>query len=102
MKLSIKGKIIDAEICDTLLKRSRGLMFRKNPKPLFFVFKKLTTQPIHSFFCKPFMAIWLNEGRVVDEKIVRPYKLSIKARAPFTHLVEIPLEEGDNEKSPSA
>jgi len=91
MKISVKGKIIEAEICDTPLKRARGLMFRRSPGPLFFVFKKPTTQPIHSFFCRPFRAIWLNEGKIVEEKIVKPYRLSVKPKSPFTHLLEIPL-----------
>jgi len=96
MKISVKGKTMDAELCDTPFKKMRGLMFRKNPGPLFFVFKKPTLQPIHSFFCKPFKAIWLNNGKIVDEKIVKPYKLSVKPKSPYTHLVEIPLENSDN------
>ncbi len=92
MKIKIKDETYDAELCDTIWKKFRGLMFRKNPKPLFFVFKKPTRQPIHSFFCKPFRAIWLYNGGIIEDKIIKPFKTSIKPKKEFTHLVEIPLE----------
>lgn len=91
MLVKVKNEIFQAELCDTALKKARGLMFRKNPKPMFFVFKKPTRQAIHSFFCKPFRAIWLNEGNVVDEKIVKPFRISVRPKEGFTHLLEIPL-----------
>ncbi len=92
-KIKIHGKIIEAEVCDRLWKKFRGLMFRKNPKSLIFVFKNPTRQSIHSFFCKPFKAIWINDGKIIDEKVVLPYKISIKPKEKFTHLIEIPLEK---------
>lgn len=92
-KIKVSGKIIEAEICDTILKRARGLMFRKNPSPLLFIFKKPTMQPIHSFFCKPFKAIWILEGKIIEEKIVFPFEISIRPNAKFTKLVEIPLQD---------
>jgi uncharacterized membrane protein (UPF0127 family) len=91
-KIRISGEIIEAELCDTVFKKARGLMFRKNPKPLFFVFKKLTRQPIHSFFCKPFLALWLNGTKIVDEKTVMPWKLSIVPKEEFNYLLEFPLK----------
>lgn len=95
MKIKIRGKSIEVEECKTVLSRVRGLMFRKKSKPLLFVFKRSTKQPIHSFFCKPFKAIWLMKGRVIDEKIVKPFSLSIKPKNFFTHLVEMPLKNND-------
>jgi len=92
-KIRLKGKVIEAEVCDTIWKKARGLMFRKNSMPLLFVFNHPTHQSIHSFFCKPFRAIWLNKGEIIDEKIVQPFSFSVKPRELFTELVEIPLEE---------
>ena len=92
MQITIKGKKYQAEICDTLLKKARGLMFRKKPQPLFFVFKKPTRQPIHSFFCKPFQAIWLNNGKIIDDKKVKPFRIFVRPKKSFTHLLEIPLK----------
>ncbi|OGJ21499.1 hypothetical protein A3K73_00865 [Candidatus Pacearchaeota archaeon RBG_13_36_9] len=90
-KIKVGGEVIEAEVCDTAFKRARGLMFRKNPPPLFFIFKEPTRQPIHSFFCKQFKAIWLSDGKIIDEKIVKPFKISIVSKGKFTELIEIPL-----------
>jgi len=95
-KIKIKGKVIEVEICDNVFSKARGLMFRKNSRPLLFVFKKPTRQGIHSFFCKPFTAIWFNKNRVIEERIVEPFSLSVKPKKHFTELVEIPF--GNNNK----
>ena len=66
-------------------------MFKKNSPPLLFIFKKPTRQPIHSFFCKPFIAIWLNKkNQIIEIKKVKPNQLSIKPKQKFTKLLEIP------------
>ena len=92
-KIKIGKKVeLEVEVCDTIFKRARGLMFRKNPKPLLFLFKKPTRQPIHSFFCKPFKAIWLYDGKIIDEKTVQPFKFSVMPKGDFTEIIEIPLK----------
>lgn len=58
MKIKIKGKEIDVKEVKGFGKVS-GLMFRKKSKPLLFKFKRPTRIPIHSFFCKPFHAVWM-------------------------------------------
>lgn len=93
-KIKIGGQIIEAELCDTILSRARGLMFRKKPKVLLFEFKKPARKSIHSFFCKPFHAIWLRNGKIIDEKIVKPFSF-YKSKKPVTHLVEIPLQNNN-------
>jgi uncharacterized membrane protein (UPF0127 family) len=97
MKIKIRGKIMEVEVCNNLLSRAKGLMFRKKSKPLLFVFKNAGRRSIHSFFCQPFKAIWMRERKIVEEKNVRPFSLSVKPKKPFTHLIEIPLE--DNNKN---
>jgi len=92
-KIKLKGKIIEAEVCDTTFAKARGLMFRKQSRPLLFIFKKPTRQSIHSFFCKPFLALWLYKGKIIDKKIVNPFSFSVNPRKPFTELVEIPLKD---------
>ncbi len=93
-KIKLKNKIIEVEICDSIFRKFRGLMFRnKNQlKPLLFEFEKPTKQGIHSIFCKPFKAVWLNNGKVIDEKIVKHFSLYIKPKGKFTQLIEIPLD----------
>ena len=94
-KIKIRGKIYEVEVCDSIFSKFRGLMFRSTSKPLLFKFKKPTRQPIHSFFCKPFRAIWLLNGRIIDDKIIKPFRISVKPREEFTEIVEIPLENYD-------
>ncbi len=91
-KFSYRGaeKNIDVRICKDVLSQARGLMFREKSKPLLFIFKKVGMRSIHSFFCKPFIAIWFDGDRVVDVKVVRKWKFSIKPSEKFDKLLEIP------------
>jgi uncharacterized membrane protein (UPF0127 family) len=90
MKIKVKGKIIEAKVCNNIFQQARGLMFKKNSKPLLFVFKNSKKRAIHSFFCKPFIAIWFNNNKIVDLKLVKSNKFSIKPKEKFNKLLEIP------------
>ena len=90
MKFKIKNKIIEVEEMKGFGK-IRGLMFKKKSKPLLFKFGKPTRQRIHSFFCKPFRAIWIKDGKIVGERDVKPFTLSVRPKKSFTELVEIPF-----------
>lgn len=68
-----------------------GLMFQRNPKILKFDFDKPINYPIHSLFCKKFIAIWFLNNRVVDFRIVKPFELNIKSKSEFDKLIEIPI-----------
>lgn len=85
-----KKKKIEVELCDTPLKKFSGLMFRKNSPPLLFVFNKNKKLSIHSFFCKPFRVVWLDENmratKFVDVKKWRP---NFSGRGKY--LLEIPI-----------
>jgi len=91
MKIQIKNRVIEADECRTIFSKMRGLMFRKQPNPLIFIFDKPTRQSIHSFFCIPFVAVWLLNGEVVEERFVKPYSFLVRPKAKYTQLVEIPL-----------
>jgi uncharacterized membrane protein (UPF0127 family) len=87
---------LDAGICDSHWSRFRGLMFRKERKsiPLLFIFKKLTKTPIHSFFCKEFIALWLDEkDNVMEFKKIKPWNPTIIPKKSFVKLVEIPVNK---------
>ena len=92
IEYSIDGKKdkIEAELCDNIFKKFSGLMFRKNSPPLLFVFNKSKNLSIHSFFCKPFRAVWLNEKmeatKIVD---VKDWKIDISGKGKF--LLEVPI-----------
>jgi uncharacterized membrane protein (UPF0127 family) len=92
-QLNHKNKTLNIKIkpLKTPIQKTLGLMFKKNSPPLLFIFKKPTRQPIHSFFCKPFIAIWLNKkNQIIEIKKVKPNQLSIKPKQKFTKLLEIP------------
>lgn len=85
-----KKKIIKVKICDTILKKSVGLMFKRNSPSLFFTFSREKTLSIHSFFCKPFRAVWLDERMVATRFVdVNNWKFHISGRGKY--LLEIPM-----------
>ena len=94
MKFSFRYKKknfnIEVTECRSILSKTSGLMFRKKSKPLLFIYKKPTTESIHSFFCKSFITIWFNRNKIIDVKIVHPWKINIKPRNKFDKLLEIP------------
>jgi len=93
-----KKKVVGGKVCDTLFKKFMGLMFRKNSPPLLFVFDKNKALLIHSFFCKPFRAIWLDDKfhstKIVD---VKNWKFNISGRGKY--LLEIPLPLNNTQSS---
>ena len=90
-KYKNKNFSIKYKECNSLFSKTLGLMFRKNSPPLLFTFKKPAKISIHSFFCKPFIAIWFLHNKIVDIKLVKPNKFSIKPKDKFDKLLEIPL-----------
>ncbi|MEK6880534.1 MAG: hypothetical protein AABY22_13035 [Nanoarchaeota archaeon] len=74
-----------------------GLMFmqRERAEALLFDFKNNTRIAIHSYFVFfPFIAIWLNaENRIVDYKLVMPFKGLISPLQEFSKLIEIPINK---------
>ncbi|MEM3372767.1 MAG: DUF192 domain-containing protein [Candidatus Aenigmatarchaeota archaeon] len=78
---------IKAELCDNQFSRARGLMFRKKPERLFFVFDEEKIYPIHSFFVFfVFDAIYIDKNfRVVEiYEAVEPFSfISPKNKAMY-------------------
>ena len=70
--------------CESLFSKFLGIMFQKNPSPHLFVFKKEKNLAIHSFFCIPFVGIWLDKDRkaVAVDKIY-PFNLHISRRGMY-------------------
>ena len=67
-----------------------GLIFYRDV--LLFNFGKNSNSKIHSLFCPKFVAVWLDErNKVVDLKVVKPWRLSGSSAKPFSKLVEIPI-----------
>jgi len=75
--------------------KAMGLMFhcRKGCPAMLFQFNKPTRMRIHSLFVFfNFLAIWLDEeNKIIEKKIVKPFRIAIGPKKPFYKLVEIPL-----------
>ena len=81
---------INVKICKSIWSKFLGLMFRKNSCPLLFVFNKDKKLSIHSLFCKPFRAIWLNKNKKATKIIdVKTWRLKISGKGKY--LLEIPF-----------
>lgn len=68
-------------------------MFGNDENPLVFLFDKPNRSGIHSFFVrKKFFAIWLKNNKVIDAKIIKPYRFYVRPKNKFNMLIEIPLD----------
>lgn len=95
-KIKFKNKILEVNDVEKIsgIKKYTGLMFKKeNTNALLFDFGSPTKKGIHSLFCPNFVAIWLNEGKIVDYEVVNSARMLISPRAEFTKLLEIPINE---------
>jgi len=94
MKVRIKYKsniieIPDVKKCEGI-KKYTGLMLNRT-NALLFEFSKPGRYAIHSLFCPKFLAIWINNGKIVEYKLVKPWQFIIKPDGDFTKLIEIPI-----------
>ncbi len=77
-------------------RKGLGLMFRTSDTDiLLFSFKKATRASITSYFVFfPFLALWLDDkNKVIESRIVNPFKLRIVPKEKFCRLVEIPVND---------
>jgi uncharacterized membrane protein (UPF0127 family) len=98
ISFNYKNKKINLEVSKcNLFGKGIGLMFscREKSRALLFQFEKPTRMPIHSFFVfYPFLAIWLDsDGKVVEKKLVRSWRVSVRPKEKFSFLIEIPLNQ---------
>ncbi len=89
LKIKLKGKEINFKLKEMKgINKLLGLMFYRDN--LLFEFNQGKSS-IHSFFCPKFIAIWLNDGKIVDIAQVEKWKFSIKPEKEFNKLIEIPI-----------
>lgn len=86
-----KKRCVEVIECRRILPQARGLMFRKDSHALLFIFRHKTRQSIHSFFCKPFVALWFDGEHIIDARVVNPWQFSISPASSFNRLLEIPV-----------
>ena len=85
-----KPQKLKVKLCKSLWNKFSGLMFCRQSSPLLFIFKKNKKLSIHSLFCKPFTAIWLDDKmkptKIID---VKKWKLNLSGHGKY--LLEIPI-----------
>jgi uncharacterized membrane protein (UPF0127 family) len=91
------GKSVEAEEAFGMLRKIKGLMFRKKPTAILFDFRKEGAHPIHSLFVFfPFYAVYIGEnGEVVEKFRVEPFCFLKKNSVPARYLLELGAEQGD-------
>jgi uncharacterized membrane protein (UPF0127 family) len=76
------------------INRFIGLMFKnRSTNALLFEFSSLTNVKIHSLFCKPFIAIWLDKNNTVTEIRVINHIGIYSPKTKFFKLLELPLNK---------
>jgi len=81
---------IKVKPCISIWSKISGLMFKKSSPPLLFILNKNQSLTIHSFFCKPFKAIWIDDKlQITKEEVVKPWKPFITGYGKY--LIEIPV-----------
>jgi len=87
---------IDLKVCN-FLEKFTGLMFsrRKSAKALLFNFKNPTKIKLHSWFVFfPFVVLWLDDkNRIIEFKIVKPFRFSVAPEKTFSKIIEIPISK---------
>lgn len=89
------GKLLwNCKVCETILQKMKGLMFRKSATPLLFVFETeaTTANSIHSFFCPRFDAVFLSASKeIVDlRQNIAPWNPWIAPKKAAKYLIELP------------
>lgn len=96
--LNYKKKKISLELKKVgFFKKGWGLMFSRREKAnaLLFDFKKSVNFVLTSLFVfYPFIAIWIDEkNKIIDLKVIKPFKFSIVSPKKFKRLIEIPINK---------
>ena len=97
MRIYFRGRGIEISVRRlAYFEMGRGLMFRSQEvENLLFDFDVEGRRMIHSFFVFfPFLALWLDSGNnVVEWRIIRPFRFSVRPSRQFRKLIEIPFNE---------
>lgn len=93
-----KKHSVKVEICNTFLKKFKGLMFSLKPKCLLFILKKesILNASIHMMFVFfPIDIFWLDkEMKIIDFKLnVKPFTFGHYPKAAAKYILEMPVSE---------
>jgi uncharacterized membrane protein (UPF0127 family) len=99
MKIKYKEKNLEIKDVKILSKFGKGigLMFhaRENCPAMLFEFNKPVNMKIHSLFVFfPFVGVWMNDkDKIIEIKVIRPWKISFSPEKKFNKLLEIPVNK---------
>jgi len=86
--ISNKKTKLEVKPCKSVISKFCGLMFRKQSPPLLFIFNNEKTINIHSLFCRPFVAIWLDKDKKPTKIVeIKPWKTNISGKG--IYLLEV-------------
>ncbi|MFZ5955459.1 MAG: hypothetical protein ACOYT4_03460 [Nanoarchaeota archaeon] len=92
-----KRKKLNAEACQSIWSKFRGLMFKKKSGPLLFIFNKDKEILIHSFFCSPFTAIWIgSDNKATKIQDINSWNICFSGFGKY--LLEIPRENSKSKE----
>jgi len=98
MKITHKGKMIKIDVERAgFFGRLMGLMFKSsNAENLLFEFSEEGNIAIHSFFCRPFAAVWLDDKANINKVLlVNKWLPFISGKGKY--LIEIPVNSRNKE-----
>ncbi len=103
MKASVKTKNFETEcrVALTEWQKFKGLMLKKEIKPLLFVFDKEKRYAFHTFFMLDEIGIIFisKDKKIVEKKLIRPFKLFMKPKNKAKYVLEIPSNYLDKFKT---
>ena len=90
--IGTKTKTIKVKPLTTIFQKALGLMFKSQSPPLLFIFKREQPIAIHSLFCKPFVAIWLDKNKKATKvEKIKNWRFHISGRGKY--LLELPINK---------
>lgn len=98
----MKIKSIEFDEAKTMWQKFRGLMLKRNVRPLFFDFRRDSRNgcALHTFFMLEMIDIVFvnSEKIVVDTQTVRPWRSLIRPKKPARYVLELPAGLGKSFK----
>jgi len=90
-----KAALYDCGEAATHWQKFKGITFKRSFTPLLFDFGSQGKHAIHSLFCPPFWAVWMDSRkRVVEVEKVKPWRFWVEPRKPARYLIETADKRG--------
>jgi len=92
VKITVGKEKIECQVAWTEFQKAKGLMFRKEIRPLLFPFRREKKYVFHTLFMrKPIDIVYLDSKKtVVEKKLTKPWKFWIQPNTPARYILELP------------